>query len=45
MTATSIRISSETKDDLQRLKPDVGRTYDEVIAELVEHYGGGGGDD
>jgi len=38
MTDTSIRISSENRDDLKRLQPDVGQTYDDVIAELLKHY-------
>jgi len=41
MTDTSIRISSENRDDLKRLQPDVGQTYDEVIGELLEQYRAG----
>jgi len=38
MTDTSIRISSENRDDLKRLQPDLGQKYDDVIAELIEQY-------
>jgi len=35
MTDTSIRISTENRQDLKRLMPDMGETYDEVIGNLV----------
>jgi len=34
MTDTSIRLSTANRQDLKRLMPDTGETYDEVISNL-----------
>jgi len=39
MTDTSIRISTENRQDLKRLMPDNGETYDEVIGSLIKAHG------
>lgn len=38
MTDTSIRLSTSNRQDLKRLMPDAGETYDEVIEELISEY-------